>query len=513
MIRAAELCKTGIRIFGNVGFDIVPYGLIFNMLLIQNGFSCEYEMNVMMRLFFDMKEDVRVYTDLIHENHKINAFCEITYRGDIYSSDYSYECGEISEERLKKKLYSAACARSFCGAAKKIRNVSLPWGVMSGVRPAKAVTSLVNEGLSYDEAKAFIASVYGVTKEKCDLAAAVSKNERKLLEKIRDKSVSIYIGIPFCPSRCLYCSFVSSDIGISGKYMNDFVSLLCEEIKAAAGMLERLGLNIENIYIGGGTPTALDAQKLSKLLSCINESFDLSGINEFTLEAGRPDTVTYEKLSAAKSFGVDRVSINPQTTNDETLVRIGRKHDTKMFFDAFDTARKVGFKVINTDLIAGLPNESAAVFKKSIDDLVSLSPENITVHSMCVKRAAALRFSENSLTEAEVMNEMLSYAQGALIQNGYSPYYMYRQKNISGNLENVGYAKIGMESFYNVNIMEEAQTIIALGGGGTSKLVMDDRIERIFNFKDPAEYIRRFDDIIARKKQMEAILCEFYKRK
>lgn len=483
------------------------------MLLKQDGFSCDYEMNVMLRLFFDMNEDAQVYTDLRHENGKINAFCEIKYNGDIYSFNYYYDCENIDDDKLKKKLYSSACARAFCGAAKKIRKVSLPWGVMSGVRPAKAVTALVNDGMSYEEAKAFISSVYGVSKAKCDLAAAVSKNEQELLKKIKDKSVSIYIGIPFCPSRCLYCSFVSTDIGISGKYIEDFMSLLCKEIKITSEMLKRLGLTVENIYIGGGTPTTLDAEKLCRLLSCVKECFDLSEINEFTLEAGRPDTVTYEKLSAAKSFGVDRVSINPQTTNDETLVRIGRRHDTEMFFDAFNIARKVGFKVINTDLIAGLPGESADIFKKSIDDVVSLSPENITVHSMCIKRAAALRFSGNTLTEAEVMNEMLSYAQNTLTDNGYSPYYMYRQKNISGNLENVGYAKAGMMSFYNVNIMEEAQTIIALGGGGTSKLVMNDRIERVFNFKDPAEYIRRFDDIIERKKQMEAMLFKFYERK
>lgn len=480
------------------------------MLLVQNGFSCEYEMNIIMRLFFDANEDVSVYTNLSCDNDKINAYCELIYNGDTYFFDYYYyDMPQNADGRMKKKLYSAACSRAFWGAAKNIRKVNMPWGVMSGVRPAKAVTALVNDGMSYDEAKEFIASVYGVTRSKCDLAAVVSINEQEILKSIKQNSVSIYIGIPFCPSRCLYCSFVSTDTGKTGRYINDFVSLLCKEIEETAGIIKRLGLNVENIYIGGGTPTTLNEEQLVKLLSCINDNFDMSQINEFTLEAGRPDTITKEKLAAAKRFGVERISINPQTTNDATLVKIGRKHDSKMFFDAYNIARQIGFDVINTDLIAGLPGENVDIFRRSIDDLVSLKPENITVHSMCIKRAAALRFSDSTLTEAKVMNEMLSYAQSTLISNDYTPYYMYRQKNISGNLENVGYSKPGAMSFYNVNIMEEAQTIIALGGGGTSKLVMGDRIERIFNYKDPIEYIRNFDEIIARKNQTEEILSNY----
>lgn len=480
------------------------------MLLEQYGFSCEYEMDVMMRLFFDKSEEVFVTTYLENNGDSISAKCEIKFQNQKYDADFSFDNIKNADENLKKKLCTAACARAFCLAARNIRKVSLPWGVMSGVRPAKAVTALIKQGKTYDEAKNFLRYLYGVTKEKCSLAAIVSENEQQILKSIPKKSVSIYIGIPFCPSRCMYCSFVSADMRVSKKYMKDFVSLLCEEIKHTSALLKKTGLSIENIYIGGGTPTSLDENMLFELISCINENFDMSRIKEFTLEAGRPDTITRQKLEIAKSGGVDRVSINPQTTNDETLARIGRKHDVEMFKNAYMLARACGFKVINTDLIAGLPGEDAETFKKSIDDLVSLEPENITVHSMCIKRAAALRFSGIGLCEADIMNEMLSYAQNTLIKNGYSPYYMYRQKNISGNLENVGYAKPGTMSFYNVNIMEEAQTIIALGGGGTSKLVMGDRIERIFNFKDPAEYIRRFDEIIERKNKAFAALGEYF---
>ncbi len=469
------------------------------MLLVQNGFDCEYEMNVFMRLFFNMNEDVYIYTNLTYEEDVADAYCEIIYNGDTYFGEFKLKRKKSGIEKKDNRVCSVSCTRAFIDAASKIYKINLPWGAMCGVRPAKTVTALVDEGMTYQEAYDFIKLLYGVEDSKCELACRVSKNESKILESIAENSVSIYIGIPFCPSRCLYCSFVSTDIGTTGKYIEPFLELLLREIEVTADIIKDTGKIVENIYIGGGTPTTLNENQLELLLKKINESFDLTNINEFTLEAGRPDTITKEKLQIAKMYGVGRVSINPQTTNNKTLAKIGRKHCTKMFFDAYKTAREVGFDVINTDLIAGLPDETVEDFKKSIDDLVSISPENITVHSMCIKRAAALRHKIDALTEAESMNMMLSYAQKTLEENGYTPYYMYRQKNISGNLENVGYAKEGTFSFYNVNIMEEAQTIIALGGGGTTKIVKKDGIERIFNFKDPIEYIRKFDEILKRK--------------
>lgn len=477
------------------------------MLLVQNGFSCRYEMDVFMRLFFDAQDDVEVYTNIAYSSNKIDAYCQIIYKGRVYFGEYTCEY-EKSSDKEDSRRYSVACTRSFIDAAEKIHKVSLPWGAMCGVRPAKAVTSLVLKGYSYDDAKKYLAKVYGVSEEKCRLAAKVSENESKILASHKPDTVSIYIGIPFCPTRCMYCSFVSTDIRVSGKYIDDFTACLLKEIDYTAGMIKRLGLKIDNIYIGGGTPTTLNENQLFMMLEKINKSFDLSGIREFTLEAGRPDTITFEKLKTARSFNVNRISINPQTTNDKTLLKIGRKHTYSMFKDAFFMARKAGFDVINTDLIAGLPGESAADFKKSIDDILMILPENITVHSMCIKRAANLRHTENKLTEADVMNEMLSYAQNTLSGFGYTPYYMYRQKNISGNLENVGYSRGDTMSFYNVNIMEEIQTIIALGGGGTTKIVTDNGIDRIFNFKDPLEYIRNFDEIINRKKKTEDILAK-----
>ena len=478
------------------------------MLLIQNGVNCDYEMNIFMRLFFDKAEDAVILTNTVYENDIIDAYCEIIYNDNVYFGEFKLEKKKTGNKKEDDRYESVCCIRAFLDAANKIYKISLPWGAMCGIRPAKAITTFVEGGKSYEEALSILHNIYGVTEEKCALAETVAKNEQAILKDIKENSVSIYIGIPFCPSRCLYCSFVSTDIKISGKYIDEFIEKLILEIEFTSKILKETGKTIENIYIGGGTPTTLNENQLEKLLTAIANHFELDSLNEFTLEAGRPDTITKEKLEIAKKYGVNRVSINPQTTNDKTLEKIGRKHDTKMFINAYSIAKEVGFDVINTDLIAGLPGETVSDFKKSIDDLVALSPENITVHSMCIKRAADLRHKVDSLLDAAEMTEMLSYAQNTLENMGYTPYYMYRQKNISGNLENVGYAKKGTFSFYNVNIMEEAQTIIALGGGGSTKLVMKDKIERIFNYKDPAEYIKNFDEIIERKKKTAEFLKE-----
>lgn len=478
------------------------------MLLIQNGFCCEYEMNIFIRLFFPGVEDGIIFTDVKYNDGIISSYCQINYRGGVYFGSFSLDYVKTGDKKRDERYFSITCTRAFTDCAGKINNVSLPWGVMCGVRPAKSVTKFSDEGMSYPKIKEHLKIAYGVSDKKCDLAIEVSKNEDAVLKNIKKNSASIYIGIPFCPSRCLYCSFVSTDTSVSGRYMDDFLRLLVKEIERTGEMVKRLGTAVENIYIGGGTPTTLNEKQLEILLSAVNNNFDVKALGEFTLEAGRPDTVTREKLLIAKGYGVDRVSINPQSTNDETLKRIGRRHTNSMFYDAYNIARDVGFKVINTDTIAGLPGEMSDDFKNTIKELIKLSPENITVHSMCIKRAADLKNKANSLTGYEIMNEMLDFAYSALTASGYTPYYMYRQKNISGNLENVGYAKPGTSSFYNVNIMEEAQTIIALGGGGTSKLVTKNGIERICNFKDPLEYINRFDEILLRKEEAEKILMD-----
>ena len=476
------------------------------MLIIQNGYECEYELKLFSGMFFDRDEDGYIFSNFEYGNGEINVYTEIIYSFDTYFEDYRFAFDtENKSERLIKKVFTAACTKSFVHAARKIKNINLPWGVMCGIRPAKNMRLLLEDGMTGAEAENVFKTVYEVSDEKTALARKVAENESRLIKEISPDSVSLYIGIPFCPTRCLYCSFVSTDIHTSGKYMDEFVGKLMLEIDKTAQIIRKLGKFAENIYIGGGTPTTLSAEQLSMIFERLHENFDFSRIKEFTLEAGRPDTITEEKLFAAASGGVNRISINPQTMNPQTLKRVGRTHTPEMVCGCVKSARAAGFDNINMDLIAGLPGEDAEMFKNSIDEVIALNPENITVHSMCIKRAADLKQRVKQLTAAEEMNKMLSYAQKRMNETHREPYYMYRQKNSSGNLENVGYAKKGFMSTYNVNIMEEKQTIIAMGGGGSTKLVMGDRIERIFNFKDPLEYIRRFDEILRKKDEIPAV--------
>ncbi len=477
------------------------------MVIVQNGYECDYEMKLFYKLFFDMEEDIFVFSNFEYKDNVINVYTEIICDGNTYFDDYYYSFdSENQDKQFIKKIFTASCTKSFCHAAKQIKDVNLPWGVMSGIRPAKIVRELMDEGHSDSEVIEILKDIYEVSDEKIELAHTVAKNEQILLDDIGENSVSIYIGIPFCPTRCLYCSFVSTDIRVSGKYIDPFLEKLLIEIDKTAEVIEKMGAYVENIYIGGGTPTTLEPHHLKMIFDRLKKNFDFSKIKEFTLEAGRPDTITEEKLKEAKNGGVNRISINPQTMNSVTLEKVRRKHTPDMVKNCFEMARNIGFDNINMDLIAGLPEETVEMFCYSLDEVIKLNPENITVHSMSVKRAASLRFTDSELAKAKDMNEMLSYTQKRMSETGRKPYYMYRQKNISGNLENVGYARDGYMSTYNINIMEEKQTIIALGGGGSTKIVMGDRIERVFNFKDPLEYINRFDEILDKKDEILEIL-------
>lgn len=475
--------------------------------IIQNGYECPYEMRLFAGLFFSDKEDVTIMQNFSYDGSVINTYTHIIFCGSSYFEDHFFEFDcEGRTDKLIKKIFIASCTRSFYHAAMRIRKINLPWGAMCGIRPAKNVRELADDGYTSDEIRDIFHHVYEVSDDKTELAMTVAENEKIILSDIGKNSVSIYIGIPFCPTRCVYCSFVSTDIRVSGKYMDEFCEKLLLEIDKTAKLLSRTGLYVENIYIGGGTPTTLPAHWFDRIMRRLYDKLDMSHIKEFTVEAGRPDTITTDKLEVLKKYGVNRISINPQTMNDATLKRIGRSHDTAMVYNAFEMARKTGFDVINTDLIAGLPDETPEMFKDSLEEIIKLRPENITVHSLCLKRAASFKLTDNELAKSEYMNEMLSYTQKRMKEEGYIPYYMYRQKNSSGNLENVGYAIPGTMNAYNVNIMEEKQTIIALGGGGSSKIVIGDRIERVFNFKDPLEYIRRFDDILKKKDETEVII-------
>ena len=477
------------------------------MLIIQNGFNCEREIKLFYNMFFNTDDDVSVFSNFTYKDNLINTYTEIDYKGKQYFEDYYFEFDiNNKSKKLIKKVFTAAVTKSFVHAAMKIKKINLPWGVMCGIRPAKNVRELYEDGMEDDEIREVFKNVYEVNDEKTELSLTVAKNEKKILNLLNPHAIGLYIGIPFCPTRCLYCSFVSTDIRVSGKYMNDFTSCLVKEIKKTANIIEKSGKYIDSIYIGGGTPTALDEENLKIILSAVNKYFKLDKLNEFTLEAGRADTITEEKLKIAKFYGVDRISINPQTMNDETLKKVGRNHTSKDVIDCFKIARNVGFLNINMDLIAGLPSEDYEMFCKSIDEVIKLNPDNITVHTMCIKQGSRLKNSDEELTKSDVMNKMLSYTQKRMKETNRVPYYMYRQKNMLGNLENVGYSYPDKMGNYNINIMEEKQTIIALGGGGSTKIITDDDIIRIYNYKDPKEYIEKFDNIIKKKDEILKIM-------
>jgi oxygen-independent coproporphyrinogen-3 oxidase len=291
------------------------------------------------------------------------------------------------------------------------------------------------------------------------------------------------------------------------KLIPEYLEKLCEEIRFTGDMVKRLGLRLDTVYFGGGTPTTLTAGQLEQLMTTVAESFDTSQVREYTVEAGRPDTVTEEKLRTLKAHGCKRISINPQTLNDSVLEAIGRKHTAREFYQSFELARRVGFDVINTDIIAGLPTDTVESFKNTVDSLIDLAPENITVHTLSIKRAARLNRGDRGVLENPA-DKMVEYATKRLLESGYKPYYLYRQKNMLENLENIGWAKSGCESLYNIYIMEEVQTILAMGAGGSTKLVdrENHRLERVFNYKFPLEYNKHFDLMIQRKKETE----EFY---
>ena len=380
-----------------------------------------------------------------------------------------------------------------------------PWGILTGVRPAKLMSNLRRD-FGEDAAAAYFQKELRVSAEKTALALAVAAQEAPLMETGDPRSFSLYVSIPFCPSRCSYCSFVSHSNEHAKKLMPDYVRLPCEELKATARLADETGLHLESVYIGGGTPTALSAPQLKTLTDCIAAHFDLRPGVEYTIEAGRPDSVTEEKLDVIRNSGATRISINPQTFNDSVLAAIGRRHTGGQTIEAMHLARAHGFCNINMDLIAGLPTDTSESFRATLETTLSFSPENITVHTLARKRASTLVTERLETGDAEAAGAMLEYASKTLTNAGYVPYYMYRQSNCLGNLENVGWTKPGFACRYNIYMMEETHTVLAVGAGAVTKLraPFENKIERIFNFKYPYEYISKFDELLRRKDRIPA---------
>lgn len=459
-----------------------------------------FELENLTRLFFP-NEKITVIRDF-SEPQPPYIYTEVSDKITISVNIGSFNKSETAVKKLTDDDNELVSAQLLYKLLCDFTGLTQPWGILTGVRPVKLLRRLAEESNEEQAVKKFENDFF-VSNEKIALSRETEHNERKFLELSKPESFSLYVGIPFCPSRCSYCSFVMASIERAEKLIEPYTKLLCEEIKRTAEIANKLGLRLETVYFGGGTPTTLSAEQLDTVLRTVNKSFDMSTCREFTVEAGRPDTIDSAKLFALKENKVDRISINPQTTNDEVLKTIGRKHTAQQFFDAFELARKCGFDNINTDLIAGLPTDTPESFKNSLDSIVKLNAECITVHTLCMKRASRLTTEGVTLDlkQARGAREMLAYTQNILGQNEYIPYYMYRQSRMVGNLENVGWSKRGFESLYNVYVMDETHTILACGSGGVTKLKRNnpDYLERIFNFKYPYEYIDRFDELIQRK--------------
>lgn len=459
-----------------------------------------FELENLTRLFFP-NEKITVIRDF-SEPQPPYIYTEVSDKITISVNIGSFNKSETAVKKLADNDNELVSAQLLYKLLCDFTGLTQPWGILTGVRPVKLLRRLAEESSEEQAVKKFEKDFF-VSNEKIAFSRETEHNERKILELSKPESFSLYVGIPFCPSRCSYCSFVMASIERAEKLIEPYTKLLCEEIKRTAEIANKLGLRLETVYFGGGTPTTLSAEQLDTVLGTVNNSFDMSTCREFTVEAGRPDTIDIAKLFALKENKVDRISINPQTVNNEVLKTIGRKHTAQQFFDAFELARKCGFDNINTDLIAGLPTDTTESFKNSLDSIVRLNAECITVHTLCMKRASRLTTEGVTLDlqQARDAREMLAYTQNVLGQNEYIPYYMYRQSRMVGNLENVGWSKRGFESLYNVYVMDETHTILACGSGGVTKLKRNnpDYLERIFNFKYPYEYIDRFDELIQRK--------------
>ena len=425
----------------------------------------------------------------------VYAVAHIEWQGESCKSEY---IAQKSESRTEERTLKLAVGGAVLAALGERIGYRPAWGMMIGVRPSKVATEMLNAGISKTRVKKILNTDYLVIPKKAALATDIAVTEKRVIGEISPKDCSIYISIPFCPTRCTYCSFVSYTSKRLLNLIPQYLERLKIDINANIEVARRLGLCIRTVYIGGGTPTILDADQIRDLLSFIAERIDVNALDEFTMEAGRPDTITEEKMRIAKKYGVTRVSVNPQSLCDEVLSGIGRNHSVEEFFRAFEDARKAEIKTVNVDLIAGLPGDNFHRFSATMDQIIQLSPENITVHTFCVKKSAEiLRLNADVYSvRGGDAGKCVDYSQIKTHQAGYIPYYMYRQKNTVGNYENVGFSLPGHEGLYNIYMMEEIHTILSAGAGAVTKLV-DNRgiagnartIERLFHQKYPYEYL------------------------
>lgn len=478
--------------------------------VVLKGHDFKYEVSELIKLFTSEFRFIDSRDCMMVVDNNIFFYNNNVFSKTVYCENYQVILEHVEHrnleglsERDRKKVIKETIKRSMFKILEKKFNITPPWGILTGIRPVKIVHSLLDENYSDSEIRKKLTTDYFISNEKIDLALDIAKRERKFIYPIDENKVSLYISIPFCPTRCYYCSFPANSLKQFGGLKPIYVAKLLEEVQGVAKLLEEQNKTIETLYIGGGTPTTLTPQEMDTLIKGLFERFDLSEVKEFTVEAGRPDTINREMLEVLKKNNVDRISINPQSMNDETLQKIGRNHSVQDIIDCFHLAREIGFDNINMDIILGLVDENLDMVRNTLEKIKELSPESLTVHTLAVKRTSKLKenLEDYELAQYEEMVKMINLAKEYAKDMGLNPYYMYRQKHMLGNLENIGYAKEGYECIYNIQIMEEKQSNYALGAGSITKFVYpdEDRIERVENVKNVEQYIDRVDEMINRK--------------
>ena len=425
------------------------------------------------------------------------AVTTITYHGrtarGISRTAVNPQLTEYEAERLRQK----AVKLSFFKAAREITGITPSWGALTGIRPGKLASRMLEEGMTERQVERVLRDTYFVSPERRRLCIETAEASRRAKAELKPEDISLYVGIPFCPTRCAYCSFVSQSVERTLGLVEPYLEVLHREITDAAQMVRETGLRIKSFYMGGGTPTTLSARQMDRLLTHLNRSFDLSGCVEYCIEAGRPDTITREKLQVLLDHGADRISVNPQSLEDTVLQAIGRRHTARDIEDTMALAASMGFPHVNMDLIAGLPADTPEGFRRTLDKCLTFGADNITVHTLSLKKGSRILLEGLPIPTAEDVARMLDYADPTLRAAGFSPYYLYRQKYMSGSFENVGWCISGAQGLYNIYIMEELHSILSLGAGGSTKMVdpVRGRIQRVFHAKYPTEYIQRPEKI------------------
>ena len=472
------------------------------MKLTLSGHDDRYAVEQLQLSLFPEGAEGEAISSLHRSTTWLTATAKITINGKTAKASRRMKAAEESV-RLRRRILQ----QSYYLAAVQLLGFEPAWGALAGVRPTKISTKHMIEGGTPRSANRLLRDVYFVTPERRELAVDCSVSTVKAANLLEDTDVSLYVGIPFCPTRCTYCSFVSRTVGKKTELLEPYLNALLKEIEATGRLLAESGRKIRTVYIGGGTPTTLSAAQMARLMDAIRSSFDMSRCIEFTVEGGRPDTLDEDKLRTIFQHGADRMSINPQTMEDHVLRACGRPHKAADVVRAYEQAVSAGFKAINMDLIAGLPEDSVEGFCRSLDAVAALEPANITVHTLALKKGADLFEKRANLPTAEEVTQMVAYANEKLRALGYKPYYLYRQKYMSGSFENVGWSKDGADCLYNIYMMEEVHTIISLGGGGMNKVNLPGgKIERFHNPKFPEQYIEMIDSVLQQKEELFTLM-------